>query len=171
MRQIRIEGDVAYIPLTQGYEAIIDASDIALVNGGNWIAAVSRRPDGSVRTAYALRRKGPRSNITCTHLHRLIGNAPDGLEVDHIDGDALNNRRSNLRLATRSENVRNMKTPSHNTSGFKGVRWNTRSRRWQAFIKLNGNQIWLGTHMCRTSAVIAYAKASTKLHGEFGRVA
>jgi hypothetical protein len=169
MREIRIDGNVAYIPLTQGYEAIIDASDVEGVADALWFASVSRKKDGSIRTVYAARHFGPRSNVKTIPLHREIMNAPDGLEVDHIDGDGLNNRRSNLRLATRAENVRNMRLPSHNTSGHKGVRWKASERRWQAFIKVDGKVKWLGSHRCKTSAVLAYAKASREFHKEFGR--
>lgn len=170
-RPIRIVGDIAYIPLTKGYEAIIDAADVHLVEEENWSALVSVRADGEVRTVYAQHRIGGRKRQTTIYLHRRIFGDLGAKHVDHIDGDGLNNRRSNLRLATHEQNMANRGSTVRNKSGFKGVFWNKRSKKWAAVIGANRNKHRLGMFGCATAASIAYARASRELHGEFGRTA
>jgi hypothetical protein len=162
-RPIRIEGDVAYVPLTKGYEAIIDAADVPLVEGFNWCSHVKPRAVYAVRTDFS----GPAQRTV--RLHRTIMGEPDGFEVDHRDGDGLNNRRTNLRIATSSQNKHNQRLNTRNSSGFKGVSWFTRLRKWQARIAVNGKAVYLGSYRCSTAAHFAYAKASRELHGEYGR--
>ena len=87
--------------------------------------------------------------------------------VDHIDGNTLNNQRSNLRTCTQGENMRNQKISSRNTSGIKGVSWSKNRERWLACIKGNGKQIYLGHFICPLMAKLAYNKAAVKYHGEF----
>jgi hypothetical protein len=164
VRPIRIEGQVAYVPLTQGYEAVIDAEDAPLVSGWNWYARV--QPGGN----YAIRTDGSSGKRICVHLHRFIMDAPDGLEVDHIDGDGLNNRRCNLRLATRSQNMRNQRLNSRNTSGFKGVSWDKRDKKWLAYIKVYRKKIHLGSFDTPEDAHAAYCDAAARLHGEFAKL-
>lgn len=171
-RPIRIEGEVAFVPLTQGYEAVIDAADIGLVNGVNWRAHVERRADGSIINVYAVRwagiQNGKRRYVA---MHRVIAETPDGMETDHKDANGLNNRRHNLRSATTAQNQHNARMPTHNTSGIKGVCPDRRRGNWRAQIVLSGRQIFLGSFSNIEDAAAAYAKASAKLHGEFGRAA
>ena len=104
------------------------------------------------------------------HAHRIIflmhrGYLPD--EIDHIDGNGLNNDIENLRAATRSQNGRNRGAPKHNTSGFKGVSWHKKSNKWRAVIKFGGKQRHLGYLDTPEAAHEAYKAAATKLHKEF----
>ena len=164
-RQLRIEGEVAFIPLTQGYEAVIDAADAPLVSGSNWRALV--RP----RTIYAQRHSLVIDGVRpATFLHRAIMRAPTGMEVDHIDGNGLNNRRSNLRLATHAENGRNARIRSDNTSGFKGVFQHKRDGSWRAQIHVDGRNKYLGVFRTPEDAHAAYVQAAANLHGPFARV-
>lgn len=163
MRQIRIEGDVAYVPLTRGYEAVIDAEDVPLVDGFNWTAMVS------ARTVYACR-TGPRPEQKKIIMHRVLMGDLGGLQVDHIDTDGLNNRRSNLRAVTASQNMCNQRLTARNTSGLKGASLHRKSGKWQAHIMLHGKSRNLGCFGCPTAAHFAYAKASHAVHGEFGRI-
>jgi hypothetical protein len=169
-RQIRIDGDIAYIPLTRGYEAIIDAADVSLVDGHNWYAHVSKRADGTIWTVYAYRNHRKDGKKTTIQLHRVILNTPDELKGDHRNGDGLDCRRVNLRLATSTENNRNARTPITNTSGAKGVYWNKRDGKWYARIRADGALRHLGLFSDIADAAAAYAQASRKLHGDFGRV-
>jgi len=165
IRPIRIEGDVAYVTLTRGYEAIIDASDVPLVEGWNWYADVFGN------TVYGKNRsRNGIKNITIL-IHRVIMGDPDGFQIDHIDGDGLNNRRSNLRFATHAENLRNRKMAKNNTSGFKGVYWDLARKKWRARITFDGKIYYLGRYQEIDTAHSAYVAASEKLHGKFGRVA
>lgn len=163
IKPIRIEGDLAYVPLTKGYEAIVDATDVPLVEGYNWTAAVKSRTVYAIRTDYT----GPKQRRV--RMHRVILGEPEGMQVDHRDGNGLNNRRDNLRKATHSQNTHNARTSNRNTSGFKGVGWNKAKAKWQARICINGKRKSLGYHDTPEVAYAAYCKASAKLHGEFGR--
>ncbi len=164
VRPVRIVGDVAYVPLTKGYEAIIDAADVYLVGKQNWHAAVN------ARTVYALTNiRKPNGKWTTMKMHRLIAATPENLDTDHIDGNGLNNRRSNLRHATTAENMRNTGAQRSNTSGFKGVYWNKSCGKWQSSIAVNGKRHHLGLHDTAEMAFFVYGKAATDLHGEFSR--
>jgi HNH endonuclease/AP2 domain len=88
--------------------------------------------------------------------------------IDHRDGDAINNRWTNLRRATPSQNTANSRRPRHNTSGYKGVSL-TRSGRWQAIVCKNGRWIYLGTFATPEVAHAVYMAAARKLFGEFAR--
>jgi hypothetical protein len=161
VRQIRIDGDVAYIPLTGGHEAIIDAADVPLVSGMSWCAVIRKKRIYATTGASATRHH--------RYLHRLIMDAPAHLTVDHRDLNGLNNRRINLRLATAAENNRNMATRSDSTSGIKGVFWDKWRSKWKAEIAVNRVKRSLGYFPSKDDAASAYAKASAELHGEFGR--
>jgi len=172
LRPIRIEGNDAFITLTNGYEAVIDAADVSLVDSWNWFAHVKLRADGSVRTVYAERRETIDGRKATVYLHRVILGADDDRNPDHIDGDGMNNRRRNLRPATQAQNACNRRMRTDNTSGLKGVVWEGgRRSRWRAFIMQAGRQQFLGYFGTKEQAARAYAEASKKLHGDFGRVA
>jgi hypothetical protein len=91
-------------------------------------------------------------------------------DMDHIDGIRHNNVWSNLRLATKSQNGQNGKKRQCNTSGHKGVHKEKFSGRWKASITVNYKHIHLGRFTSKEAAIEAYKKASTDLHGEFGRI-
>jgi hypothetical protein len=105
-----------------------------------------------------------------TLLHRtLLGlNIRDGKIVDHKDGDRCNNRRENLRLCTNSENCRNSRKQSNNTSGFKGVIKS--GKKWQAQIRSEDKRFGLGTYDSKIEAAKAYDKASYELHKGFAKL-
>lgn len=110
IKHVRIEGVVAYIELTQGREAIIDASDIPLVSDCSW-ALVATSP-GAV---YARSSKKQ-------YMHRVITGAPKGMVVDHLNHDTLDNRRTNLRVGGQRENGLNRLGANKNsTTGVLGV--------------------------------------------------
>ena len=99
--------------------------------------------------------------------------APNGLQVDHIDGDVLNNQKSNLRICTQQENAKNRKINKNNTSGIKGVsktkRKEWRSKTWQAIIGADGKNTHLGYFYTAEEAGRAYKKAAKELYGDFAR--
>ena len=164
-RQIRVDGDVAYVPLTKGYEAVIDASMVDVVSGFNWSAQEDRNKDGTVRSVYALRLFQGKK----IRLHRQLVCAPSGYDVDHIDGDGLNNRMSNIRVCTHAENSYNQGIRPNNKVGIKGV-WARPSGSFQSKIRHNGKVLHLGTFASAEQAGAAYADASVRLHGEYGRI-
>lgn len=90
-------------------------------------------------------------------------------DIDHKNVDKLDNRFLNLRLATRSENCANRLIQKNNTSGYKGVSWESREKRWRAQIQVNQKNHRLGSFASIEEARSAYAHAATKFFGEFGR--
>lgn len=109
------------------------------------------------------------------HLeHRVIwflyyGEWPDN-EVDHINRNRSDNRISNLRLATRSENGQNRKMPTNNSSGYKGVTWVKSRNAWQVVINIGRQPKFLGRFATREEAASVYNKAALKYHGEFAKI-
>jgi hypothetical protein len=162
-RPIRIEGDVAYVELTQGYRAVLSAEDVCRVEAYSWRAQISNRTVYAYTADFST---GRRRNVA---MHRLLMEFPVGMQVDHRDGDGLNNTRANLRLATAAQNQHNKMATKRNTSGFKGV-FKARAK-WKAEIKVGGKSVYLWTFDAPDTAAKAYAKASADLHGEFGRTA
>ena len=169
IREIRIEGNVAYVPLTKGYEAVIDAEDVPLVDRGPWCVAQSGRKPGQKPKAYAQRQEGGRVNRQRILMHRLILNAPDDMQVDHINGNTMDNRRCNLRLATPRQNQQNRGMSPLNTSGIKGVRFDARRGKWFARIRVDGRATFLGYHVTKEGAAEAYASACLAFHAAFAR--
>lgn len=101
-------------------------------------------------------------------LHREILNAPDGFEVDHIDGNTLNNQRGNLRLATHAENIRNRThLNKNNKTGETGVSWFKLRGKWRARIMINGKELHLGLFVNKKDAVRARRVAAKKYFGIF----
>lgn len=150
------------ITLTKGKVAIVDAADYEWLSQWNWMyggrgyAVRSTRESGRKRTLL---------------MHRLILSTAEGMYTDHINGDRLDNRRSNLRACTNAENGMNRGKQCNNTSGFKGVYFKSDGnwQAWQARINSNGKRIILGYFKTPEEAAIAYNEASLRVHGEFAR--
>ncbi len=102
-------------------------------------------------------------------MHRMIVDCPDGLEVDHINGNTLDNRRCNLRVCTHAENMRNRKINKDNKSGYKGVYLDKKYKTWRAQIKVSGQKRYLGSYKTAEAAAEAYRTYAEILHKEFAR--
>ena len=98
--------------------------------------------------------------------HKIIIWCPKGMQADHIDGNKLNNQKSNLRICTQSQNQSNRNKPKNNTSGFKGVSWGKKSNKWQASIKKNNKDNYLGLFKNKEDAAKIYNKAAKEMFGE-----
>ena|ERR1035437_231983 len=151
------------IPLTKGKFALVDNEDFEKANQFKWFFSNS---------GYAMVHKKyyhSRKQYTI-HLSRLIINAPEDKEVDHINGNKLDNRKANLRIATRSQNAMNSKIAKSNTSGYKGVSWFKRDSKWRADIRINYKSIFLGLFTNKKDAVQSYNQAAKQYFGEFARL-
>ena len=151
------------LPLSQGHVALVDAVDFADLAAFNWRFA---------RNAYAVRYTtidGVRKTVFLQReiMQRMLGGPiPPGLQVDHINRDRLDNCRTNLRLATRSQNQAN-KAPGqvNNTSGYKGV--TAQGNAWEARIKVNREGIYLGRYPDPVTAALVYDAASLLFNASF----
>lgn len=99
--------------------------------------------------------------------HKVIMECPESMTIDHIDRDVLNNQRSNLRIASKAENARNRKMHRGNTSGYKGVSWKAKNKKWQAQITKDGKGKYLGLFSSPIDASNAYQEAAKELFGEY----
>jgi hypothetical protein len=145
------------IPLTRGYVTRIDAADRVFTDGRKWHARES--PHGN--TVYAATNIDRRTVL----LHRLI--APGWAEVDHADGDGLNNCRYNLRDGAEFRNEANKGVQRNNTTGFKGVVRN--HGRWSAYITINKERVYLGNFGTPEEAADAYDQAAVHHFGEYAK--
>ena len=151
------------IPLTQGKFAIVDEADFEWLNQWKWYAAKHGKAYYAVR---GIRIKGKRHGI---QMHRVILEPPPGLESDHINNDGLDNRRTNLRLCTRSQNKANSRKSANCSSRYKGVSWNRRSRKWTAYITTNYRRRHLGCFNDEEQAAAAYNVAARDNFKEFAK--
>lgn len=133
--------------------AIIDAEDLRLADQYKWTFSNFGYPMA-------------KSSGKMIRLHRFVTQAPDGLVVDHINGNPLDNRKANLRVCTQKENSRNRKAYSTNKSGFKGVSYDKRLSAYRATITIHGKQKYLGRYKCPIAAAMAYNEAAQKYHCE-----
>ena len=149
---------------------LINSTKITLVDDGDYERLVQSGfrwyllPNNGIDYVYGY---GPET--TCA-LHRFILNAKSGELVDHKDRDGLNNQRSNLRIANRTQNQANRKINCNNKSGYKGVYFCTYNFRYRAQIRYNGKNIRLGRYRTAEEAALAYDKAAKKYFGEFARL-
>jgi hypothetical protein len=149
----RLPDGAAFLPLTRGQLAIVDADELGFLQQWSWWAV----PSGRVHIVwYARCARGP--------MHRVLLAAPKGLVVDHWNGDTLDNRRANLRLCTQRENTLNRQSAS--LSGYRGVR-QASGGRWQAIITEAGRTAHLGMFDSPIEAALVYDRRCRELHGAF----
>jgi hypothetical protein len=136
--------------------AIIDDEDFEYINSFTWSLNLQNK-------------KKPRafSQKLKTYMHRLIMNCSKGMQVDHIDGNPLNNQKSNLRICTLKENCRNVEKRKHCSSIYKGVHFEKYTKKWRAQITVNNKEIKLGRFLNEKDAAIAYDKAAMFYFKEF----
>ncbi|MGA2172192.1 MAG: AP2 domain-containing protein [Sedimentisphaerales bacterium] len=153
------------IYLDEGLWAILDPQDYYRFGCFKWCVA------GENGKHYAVRgqRISPK-DIKLVRLHRLIMDAPKGLLVDHRNGDSLDNRRANLRLATRLQNQWNRRKSKNTTSRFMGVSFYKRHGKWAAYINIAKKRIHLGHFDSEIEAARIHDAAAKKYRGEFARL-
>jgi hypothetical protein len=121
---------------------------------------------------YAIRNQAwPRKSYMIRMHRQVLGILHDSnMHCDHINGNKLDNRRKNLRICTRSENLGNSKKHENSTSQFKGVSWSNRYGKWEAHINKDKKSFYLGRFLNEQTAAMAYNKAAKKKFGEFARI-
>lgn len=156
------------IVLTQGQVAIVDDADFKWLNQWKWHAHKSKRDPSAkfyaVRTYRKTLPNGETKNASIK-MHRQILGAPDDTNVDHEDGNGLNNQRHNLRAANKTQNNANRRLNRNNKSGFKGVSWT--GRHWKAAIQVKGRAYNLGYFPTPQAAHERYKEAAVEHFGEF----
>lgn len=152
------------ISLNQGLVTLVDDEDFERFGGFKWTVKPSSF------TWYARRWVRCGGDREMVKLHRLILGAPLGIEVDHKDGDGLNNTRANLRLCSNSQNQWNQRVRPIGTSRFKGVSWHRQTQKWRAQIRKYGKKYWLGHFADEEEAALAYNKAALELFGAFAHL-
>lgn len=148
---------VKIIPLTQGKQAMVDNQDFdavskfkwhAIFDGWNWYAA-------------------KKVNGRCHRMHTFLMEPPNGVFIDHKDGNGLNNQRRNLRICTHAQNLRNSRPKKSHTSKFKGVSWKKPNKCWTAQIKVGKKMKYLGLFTSERAAAEAYDFAADHYFGNF----
>lgn len=154
-----------YIGLTKGKVAIVDAEDYERINARKWYARTFR----NVWYASANGPKVKGKRLCTLHMHHFVLAPQEGMVTDHINGNGLDNRRSNLRLVTKFENAWNKKVSSRNKTGLKGISYRKDRNYWVAKITVNRQTIRLGAFKLAEEAHKAYMEKAKELHGEFFR--
>ena len=164
-RKFKYGYDFRRIYLGDGEWTILDQQDYYRYREFKWFI----RGNGS--KLYVLRsfKIGPKKTKMIS-MHREIMNAPKGIVVDHKNGDSLDNRRTNLRLATQLQNCYNIKKRENTLSEFIGVYLEKGRKKWRARIRHNRKLIQLGQFDSEIDAARAYDEAAKKYHGEFARL-
>jgi len=146
------------IELTQGKFAIVEDEDFEYLSQFNWC----------FNNGYAVRNVTVSGKQKSQRMHRLITNCPDNMDVDHINHDKLDNRKTNLRVCSASENNQNQQVRTvAKTSIYKGVYFDKQHGKWKAHIKLNYKYKFWGYFTNEIDAAIAYNVAAIEMFGEF----
>lgn len=158
-------GDEYHVDLGENRTLIVDACFAPLVIPYRWIV----HPGGAVFCNPPKRDHPAQPGKKLVLIHRVVLNAPDGVEVDHQNRNPLDNRLANLRPCGRAESNWNSPRRANNTSGFKGVNFNKESGKWVARIMCHRKSHYLGRYDTPEDAHRAYCEGAIRLHGEFAR--
>jgi len=162
--EIIINGDIAEVVLRdikqrEVARAIIDIKDVEKIRCYKW-HALKRKHGICMATTI-------NGNPECMPNIIMGFKSNNKHQIDHKDRNPLNNRKINLRICTHSQNQMNKNKGKNNTSGYKGVYWHKRNKKWAAHIRFNNKKYHIGYFNKKTEAAMAYNKAAVKHHGEY----
>lgn len=161
--KVEPKSSMTKIELTQGFYSIIDSEDFSRIAKYSWCL----HKNGKQGKKYA----ATRTKNKYVLLHRLILDAVNSkFQVDHINGDTLDNRKQNLRLCSRSENLRNGKKHIDSKSKYKGVIYNKLNKNYRARICKDYKIIEIGSFKTEKGAAKAYDKKAIELFGSFAKL-
>jgi hypothetical protein len=153
--------------------AIIDDEDWPKLERYNWYTSYTAQGKPYVKATYFVRHNDPvdpdKGHTKSVLMHRIIMGLEKGdtRKVDHIDHNTFDNRKSNLRVCSNTDNAKNSVIGERNTSGFKGVSWSTRDEKWEAYITVDKKKINLGKYEDIYEAADVYDDAALKYFGEY----
>lgn len=151
--------EIPIYPLSKGLKTLVSTADVKLLLQYKWY----------ISQGYIRRKTKENKSI---FIHRLVMNAPKNMVVDHINGNTLDNRRENLRVVTSSQNSMNRtKLPKHNTSGFLGVYFHKKQKKWRAVVKvtIDGKQklVYAKNFNTKEEAHLHREKVAKEIYKEF----
>ena len=153
------------IQLTQGKVALVDDADYDWLKQWEWSALRNR--SGHFYTARNSQMKNKKQYLIFMHREILGLGYGDKREADHQNHNQLDNRQDNLRICTHQQNNMNRKSNQNATSGYKGVSWHRKNKKWRADIETNKKKKYLGSFISEKEAALAYNEAAMNLFGEF----
>lgn len=153
------------IMLTKNKIALVDDEDYEYLNQFKWHAASNSKRKNYYARHTIYNKNGKSVDIL---MHRIILGVQDNYQIDHIDGNCLNNQKLNLRIYTNSQNNRNKPARADNKIGLKGVF--KKGKKWAAKIYLQNKQIYLGSYKTAIDAASAYDTAAKKYFGDFAKL-
>lgn len=155
------------IPVSQNHVAMVDDEDYTRLQKYSWFYHGN---------GYAARGYHKDGRLVTIKMHQeILGKQVSGYEIDHINGNQLDNRKCNLRITTHHQNTFNCKKriapiPGVNPSKYKGVAWRNDRNKWRSTITYNGYRYYLGLYEKEEEAALAYNKAAVNYYGEFARL-
>lgn len=152
------------INLTQDKVTIVDDEDYVYLIQWKWFYHIDKK---SGRTGYAYANDRVNNKPISLRMHRLIMQPPIDMEVDHINGNGIDNRKMNLRICSHKDNSRNLRTKKINKSGYRGVFYDNERCKWTAQIKINYKSTFIGRYNSKEDAAIAYDMAAIKHFGDY----
>lgn len=153
-----------FIPLTKDQTASIDLENYELIREYKWCANKHNN------CWYAQTSKKFNNKVQKIYMHRLIMHAKKDQIIDHIDGNSLNNCRSNLRFCSHTENLYNTSARRNNKLGYKGIYWNKKEKKFRCYINVNKKNIHIGYFSTIEDAILSYNQAAQKYHKEFAKL-
>jgi len=152
---------MAAIPLTKNQVAIVDEKEFEYLAKFKWYCSTK---------GYAVRDIVINGKKKCQWMHRIVSGAVCGVQVDHINHNKLDNRKENLRFCNNQKNHFNSPPQKGGSSKYKGVHWDSKSKKWRAQIHLGDRKKSLGSFKDEEDAALAYNEGAKKYFSEFAHL-